>query len=162
MVYSTFKIPRDWKDEGIPVNGRMIIGEKVGDLVVSDGPQDASFDSDTESVSNSSESRGFEPSDFYHPGRHDSRDPGVLSDSESSEPVPKPPKKKLISSLLVQGVDTTTPKEGKQCVSCMENSKIVVYNCGHVCYCIKCHNASKATSCPLCRVAITVAIKIFK
>lgn len=61
----------------------------------------------------------------------------------------------------IVGSDHEEENEHMQCVACTTNKRVVAYGCGHVCYCIGCHNASKSDSCPICKARVKIAIRLF-
>lgn len=64
----------------------------------------------------------------------------------------------LLSSLNDEkGIST-------HCSVCYENEPVIAFNCGHQTTCAKCSLAILKTTekCPLCRIQIEFAIKIFK
>ena len=64
------------------------------------------------------------------------------------------------------GNDEKTEDEDKQCVSCMENKKMVLYTpCNHLCVCFKCsreiHAREDMRKCPMCREEYKDRIRVF-
>lgn len=59
------------------------------------------------------------------------------------------------------GADSTTDEEIHQCLTCLDNQRVIAYGCGHVPYCISCHNRSKDKICPLCKTKIVTTLRIF-
>lgn len=66
----------------------------------------------------------------------------------------------LLNQVFV-GVDTSTDEEIHQCLACLDNQRIIAYGCGHVSYCISCHNNIKNKICPLCKTKVTTTLRIF-
>lgn len=78
------------------------------------------------------------------------------------EPIAPPKKTSPKNSFEIKGTDTPAESSDKECIACLTNTKTVAYNCGHICYCITCHNTAKAKVCPMCKTNISTSIKLFQ
>ena len=67
-----------------------------------------------------------------------------------------PEKKKVID-----GPDTETDDEKKQCKLCCKNMANTCYSCGHVFSCISCVNANPKKECAICRKIPTTITKFY-
>jgi len=61
------------------------------------------------------------------------------------------------------GTDTKNTVREIRCLMCLENDKcVVLFPCGHICYCLECtRETNEGSTCPMCKVKIRNACRVF-
>lgn len=86
------------------------------------------------------------------------------STARSPKPDSPPPEAKMVTGSTALGKDFIS-EDGRKCCICLDRDQnMVITPCNHLCVCELCYNGYRDqgnNTCPLCRVVITGAIKVF-